>query len=224
MKKLIFITLLGTVYFFLDRHIFRYFSWQYQFKKYADGYDTLLDVGCGPHSEVQNLKNVKYKVGIDLFAESIETSKRAGIHDKYFLMDVRKLLWKFASDSVHIVVANDLLEHLTKDDGMILLGDMNVLALDRIIVFTPNGFIPQDSYDGNDLQIHKSGWTVKEMRRRGYKVIGIGGWKKLRKEGTLIKGSKDYYYLWEMLSALTQLFTFYFPKQAYHMLCIKDLN
>ena len=59
--------------------------------------------------------------------------------------------------------------------------DMERLASKLVVIFTPNGFLPQKSKDG-DLQQHLSGWTAQEMREHGYNVIGMFGRKSLRGE------------------------------------------
>jgi hypothetical protein len=62
---------------------------------------------------------------------------------------------------------------------------MENVAKKKIIIFTPNGFLRQDEYDGDKLQIHKSGWTVDEFKKLGYEVKGINGWKPLRKKNRI---------------------------------------
>ncbi len=57
---------------------------------------------------------------------------------------------------------------------------MGKWSKNKIIIFTPNGFIWQDGYDDNSLQEHKSGWCAEELEKLGFKVYGMNGWKKLR--------------------------------------------
>lgn len=168
-------------------------------------------------------------VGIDLFEPSIEASKKEGIHDTYFKMNMLDIDTVFAPRSFECVLACDTLEHLTPEEGIRLLEKMEIIAEKRVIVFTPNGFIRQDPYENNDLQIHKSGWTVNDMKKRGYTIIGINGWKSLRSGGALKLGGAQIrfrpLYLWKIISSTTQiLFARRFPKTAFQILCIKDIN
>ena len=49
---------------------------------------------------------------------------------------------------------------------------MEKVARKKVIVFTPNGFVPQRPYDGNPFQEHLSGWSVDEI----HELTGIDPW------------------------------------------------
>lgn len=91
-----------------------------------------------------------------------------------------------------------------------------------MIVFTPNKFMPQSEYDGNVLQIHRSGSTVKEFQDMGYHVEGINGLKFLRKEQANIRFRPTR--LFNIISNLSQKFTYHHPNIAHQLLCVKELN
>jgi hypothetical protein len=78
-------------------------------------------------------------------------------------------------------VALDLIEHVSKKEGNALIQDMERIASKKILIFTPNGFLRQQSHDG-DLQEHLSGWTADEMQSLGFTVIGMHGHKFFRGE------------------------------------------
>lgn len=134
-------------------------------------------------------------------------------------MDVLDVGKKFGSNSFDCVLASDLIEHLTKEDGIRLIEVMEKIAKNKVIIFTPNGFLPQREHDNNPWQVHKSGWTVKEMKERGYKVIGINGWKPLKGEFARIKFWPKYF--WMIISDITQFFMRNHPERAFQILCIK---
>lgn len=180
---------------------------------------TLLDVGCGPSSPIKDFSKKFFKVGIDAYKPSIEKSRKAGIHDKHYCMNVLDISRKFKEKSFDCVLALDLIEHLTREDGLKLLDSMEKIAKKKIVVFTPNGFLPQGAVDGNPWQEHKSGWTVKEMKERGYKIIGIHGWKPLRGEEARIKFRPRR--IWQMISDITEPIVRYKPELAFQILCIK---
>jgi len=184
------------------------------------GCKTILDIGCGNSSPIKSFSKNIYSVGVDAFSPNIEKSKRSGIHNKYFNIDVMGIGKKFKPDSFEGVLASDLIEHLTKKEGIKLIEMMEKIAKKKIIIFTPNGFLPQGEHDENPWQVHKSGWKVKEMKNRGYKVIGINGLKFLRGESASIKFWPKP--LWKIISDITQLFVRNNPKRAYQILCIKD--
>lgn len=184
---------------------------------------TLLDVGCGSDSPVKHFsKMLQYSVGIDSFKLSIDKSKSAGIHSEYKLMDVLKVGRIFKKNSFDCVVALDLIEHLRKEDGIKLIELMEKIARKRVIIFTPNGFLSQREYDGNKFQVHLSGWTVEEMRAKGYKVIGINGWKPLMGERANIVWWPRFF--WKKISLFSQVFTENSPKRAFQILCIKNVT
>ena len=96
---------------------------------------------------------------------------------------------------------------------------MEKIAKNKVIIMTPNGFLPQGIYYNNPWQVHKSGWTVKEMKKRGYKVIGINGWKPLRGECARLRFWPKYF--WLRISEITQFFVRNKPEKAFQILCVK---
>lgn len=183
---------------------------------------TLLDIGCGSDSPIQYLSNKIDAVGVDAFLPSIEKSKIKKIHKDYLNIGVLDLDQHIADKSFDCTLASDLIEHLTKNDGLKLIELMEKKARKRVIIFTPNGFLEQGEYDNNPWQVHLSGWTVKEMEEKGYKVIGINGWKALRGEYASIKYSPKI--LWMVISDITQFFVRNNPEKAFQILCIKEFK
>ncbi len=66
----------------------------------------------------------------------------------------------------------DVIEHMTKQDGVVCLNFAKTFATKQVIVFTPLGFMEQgtgeDDLDawgmhGGHWQTHKSGWTPDEF-------------------------------------------------------------
>ncbi|HMK39216.1 MAG TPA: class I SAM-dependent methyltransferase, partial [Bacteroidota bacterium] len=144
------------------------------------GCSSCLDVGCGGGSPLR-LIGIDSSVGLDGHGPSVEEARRNATHDEIRHADVRTIGSLFPARSFDACIALDLIEHLTKEDGFRLLEDMERIASRRVIIFTPNGFVPQQSREG-DLQEHLSGWEAGEMRRLGYDVIGLHGPKFLRGE------------------------------------------
>lgn len=183
------------------------------------GCDSILDLGCGKDSAVKFI-DASYKVGVDSFKPYIEESRKKKIHHKYIIKDITKL--KIKPKSFDAVVALDVIEHLNKKDGLNLIKNMERWAREKIIIFTPNSFLRQEEYDENVLQVHRSGWTVKEFRKLGFKVYGISGLKILRKEKAELKFKPTWF--WSVISHLSQKFTFYFPDIAFQLFAVKEIE
>lgn len=185
--------------------------------------ETLLDIGCGQHSPIHRFsKKLEYTVGVDAFEPAIEESKKLKIHSEYRVMDWRKMGGEFQEKSFDCVCALDFIEHLSKEDGLKLIDFMERIARKKVIIFTPNGFLPQGVHYGNPFQVHLSGWGVDEMKDMGYSVIGIGGWKPLKGEVAKIKWRPRFF--WGKISLLSQPIVTNRPSIAFAILCIKDLQ
>lgn len=180
---------------------------------------TILDLGCGRNSPIQHIPHVS-SVGVELFKPYLEENKSRGLHSEYILADVRQI--EFKQNSFDAVLALELVEHLTKEEGVKLIEKMEKWASKKVIISTPNRFLPQDEYDNNPLQIHKSGWSVEEFQKLGFKVYGINGWKILKRDKARLKFKPAS--LWEKISDISQKVTYYFPKYAFQILCVKSLE
>jgi hypothetical protein len=154
-------------------------------------------------------------VGVDLVPEAPSG------YDEYLQLDIRELGTRFDEDEFDCAVALDVIEHLTKSAGMKLIADLERVARQRIVLFTPNGFLPQEPYDGNPHQAHLSGWSVEEMRELGFAVVGINGWRPLRTERAAFRFRPRA--LCARLSLLTQSLVTLRPQHAFQLLCVKDL-
>ena len=182
---------------------------------------TVLDVGCGNNSPLAKVKKTFYSVGLDVYKPNIVESKKAKIHDEYKLGDVLKLDKLFKPGSFDAVVALDIIEHLEKKDGYILLSQMEKVAKKKVIILTPYGFTQQHPYDGNPYQMHKSGWYIKDFIKRGYKVYGMRGLRFIRGEYATIKYKP--WFFWGIIATLSQLIVYNNPSLAYQLLTVKDV-
>lgn len=147
----------------------------YCLKRELKDCQSVLDLGCGSDSPIKYC-NIAYSVGVDAFKPYIEESKSKKIHTNYILGDITKL--NFEPQSFDAVILIDVLEHLEKEKGEQLLEKVERWARKKVILSTPNGFLPQRSIDENPFQAHRSGWIVEEIKKLGYKACGMAGWRR----------------------------------------------
>jgi len=197
-------------------------NYEMELEKAVGNCKSLLDVGCGSSSPIKHFSKNLHCEGVEIFEPDLKKSQEAKIHNKYHQISVLDIGEKFKENSFDCVLASDLIEHLTKEEGNKLIKMMEKIAKKRVIIFTPNGFLPQGEFNKNPWQVHKTGWTVEEMQKKGYKIIGINGIKSLRKEFTTIKYKPRFF--WTIISDLTQIWTRNHPKHAFQILCIKDIK
>jgi len=188
--------------------------------KLLSGCRTILDIGCGRASPVRFVHNARL-LGVDAFEQDIGQARMLGTHDEFVVSDARNIRTRFRQKEFDACVALDLIEHLTKEEGLGLIRDMEVLAKKRVVVFTPNGFLSQTSREEGDFQEHKSGWEASEMKGLGFHVLGLGGLKYLRTTEHRLRFRPRPF--WAVVSWLTQyLWCRSRPEHAAALLCWKD--
>jgi len=134
---------------------------------------SLLDVGCGNGRVMKFINKRKrfFSVGVDIFEPAIREAQRQESHDGYVLCDVQQL--PFRGKSFDIVLCMEVLEHLERNEGAILLQMLEEIARRQVIITTPVGQYKQDAFNGNPYQQHKSVWSPSELKRLGFKVRGV---------------------------------------------------
>jgi SAM-dependent methyltransferase len=184
---------------------------------------SVLDVGCGNASPLVQLRQrLSLLGGVDAFATALEHARQSGVYDVLVEGPVQDLERLFGAGSYDVVAAIDLLEHLDAADGGRLLDEMERIARRRVVVVTPNGFVPQDALEGNPWQVHRSGWTPDELRARGYAVRGLHGLRILRAEEAQIRFRPRR--AWSLVSDLTAPIARAAPTLAYHLLATKEIT
>jgi hypothetical protein len=141
----------------------------------------------------------------------------------------------FRPRAVDAVVMLEVLEHLPKSGGLALLDRAESWARKRVILSTPNGFVPQAPLEGNPYQAHRSGWEVEELRHRGYRAYGLAGLKWLRQENDhdVIQREHEAILasiklrprtLWLGVSAASQLVTYRLPKWSFGVMYVLEVD
>lgn len=181
---------------------------------------TVLDVGCGDDSPLQYVKGKFKSEGLDIYEKSIKISKKKKIHNTYKLGDVDRIEKIYRNNSFEAVIAFDLIEHFKKKEGLRLLNKFETIASKKVIILTPNGFLPQGKLYGNEHQEHKSGWDKKDFKKRGYVVYGLRGLKYLRNNYVSPRFKPKN--LWGVIIVFTEIFMVFIPRFSFHLLAVKE--
>lgn len=184
--------------------------------------DSVVDMGCGECSPLVRVKKHFTSVGVDTYRPSIAKSNKLKIHDHYINCNLLSIDKKIKAKSFDAVILLDVVEHFSRRDGLWLLKEAQAIARKKVVVLTPNGFYHQDELGGNVYQVHKSGWTLIDFQKLGFRVYGLRGWKALRREYATI-----YLKPWlfrALLSFFSEPLLYFFPNFSYDLLAIKTLD
>lgn len=160
--------------------------------------DSLLDLGCGHRSPIQTI-DVPYSVGVELSDTHMRETQRLEIHSAYVSADIRNL--EFKPDSFDTVIALNVFEYLTKQEGADLLERMQCWAAKTVLIRTPN--TPPLEHQLNSE--YKSTWEPDEFTARGYRVRGSAGWKRVNVTNRFLQ---------QLLIDITQRLAYFFPRHA----------
>jgi len=178
-----------------------------------------LDIGCGQDSPIKNIENKSYCVGLDGFKPYLLESKKKRIHNDYVLASFNNLCFKDCS--FENVVLFDVIEHMKKNQGNHMIDEVCRFAKNKVLILTPNGFRKQNAFDNNKYQIHLSGWAIDELKRKGFKIRGINGFKGFKKEENKLKINHPFF---QLLVDFSEVFAFRIPEMAYQLLAVKELK
>ncbi len=200
------------------------YNWVVQRNLNKANVKTVLDLGCGTGTTgIRFNQNNQYLLtGVDIFAPYLEECLRTGKYAKVKSGDFKKKL-KFKSKGFDAVVCLETIEHLSKKDGLKLIGEAERTAK-KVVIFTcPMGKAIQESYDENKYQKHLSSWFPGEFTKRGYKVNGIGLKSVYGKHTHVNHTIKPYTAPLYFLSFLANPITNIFPNISCQMVAIKLL-
>lgn len=134
---------------------------------------SILDVACGLSLKSKFL-DAQIRVGVDLYDEYF---KHIEADVPYVVMkyDARRLSDIFVPKSFDLVIACDVIEHVEKEEALEMIRQCEQIARKGVILETPHGFIPQNldilGHGAHDLQTHRCGWEVDELKQLGYEVL-----------------------------------------------------
>lgn len=151
---------------------------------------SVLDIG--PGIRPQNFVATRHHICCEPYGEYVER-----------LSSVPSLLtvqatWQeavslFAPNSVDSVLLVDVIEHLEKPEGRVLLDKTIEIAREQVAVFTPLGFMGQEHPDGRDAwgmgggdwQKHRSGWEPADFP--GWSIVACEHFHSHDVHGTVLE-------------------------------------
>jgi 2-polyprenyl-3-methyl-5-hydroxy-6-metoxy-1,4-benzoquinol methylase len=128
---------------------------------------TVVDIGAGSGTYIKLIKedarccvNAKW-IGIEAWNPYIDKFCLKDRYDQIINQDVRQLDWTALDPSV--VIAGDVLEHMTKQDAIELVEQI-LKPNTTLIISIPIRHMPQDAINGNPFEVHvKDDWTHQEV-------------------------------------------------------------
>lgn len=191
---------------------------------------TVLDIGCGKGLVAGygiRRKDV-CMVGVDIFEPDLRIARERGAHDTHILSDARFL--PFKEKSFDAVMCLELLEHLDREEGLRLIRNAEAIAVRKVIISTPVGFLDVDAGanrsqqdEFNPYQDHKGGWEPGELRALGYKVYYNNYLHRLE------KFLADRHRTWSWLAStiifsLLAPLNWLSPRFGSHLFCVKTVG
>ena len=139
---------------------------------------TILDVGAGNGKWVLCDEYLKYWCNVQPEIDGVEVfgdyeSPAYSVYREVFNCNVMDLVKNDKIEEYDLVLIVDVIEHLTKEEGMLLLSKCN-----KYIVSTPNYWLPQGAEFDNEHERHISKWETSDFEQAQV-VSGkyIMGWK-----------------------------------------------
>lgn len=202
------------------------FTYPWIIRKHLKNAHEILDVGCGDGNFMKIVNHDKRFriIGIDLFDGYIKKAKKTGAYSKVEKQDVTKL--KFGKKSFDCSHSSQVIEHITKAQGKKLVKKMEEISRSVVIIGTPNGHFHQETYDGNELQIHHSSWGEEDFKKMGFRVYGQGMKFIYGENGLLHKkifANNLFIIPLFFLSYILSPFVYFYPKYAAHLIAVKKI-
>ncbi len=190
---------------------------------------TILDLGAGParYWNTKSLslllkKNCSKLTLLDASDEFDNEDLARKIVLKRINGLVPKDLEKFDENEFDLVVALDVIEHLPKHEGYILLYHLDRIARFSSLVSTTTSFVWQPPANNNPYNAHISEWRVRELKTLGWKARNKGqtGFKFFYGPYAVQKYRGRNWLILEFI-ALSKILSYPFPRLAFLQIAIK---
>ncbi|UQZ33221.1 class I SAM-dependent methyltransferase [Paenibacillus sp. PK3_47] len=142
--------------------------------------ESILDIGSGTGILLERYE-ASLVIGLDIHRPYLVHRHYTSPHIIPVHADAAHIDKLFLPGTFSAVTLIDSLEHFSMSDGMQLLRKAEIIASNRVVVFTPRGFFPQEGTDhfhlnGEHYQRHWSGWEPEDFQRLGYSVTVLKGY------------------------------------------------
>ena len=138
--------------------------------------DSVVSLCCGVGFEFVDCKS-KDITGVDIHPKYLERVNRDFPHVKTINANVVEWVQTVPDNSYDVVSFLDGLEHITKEEGLLVLEHCKRICRKEVIVFTQIGYLKNEPHNawgiegGDEYQKHRSGWEVSELADKGYTLI-----------------------------------------------------
>ena len=206
------------------------FSYMWILRRSIGDVETILDLGCGDGRLMEVLsQNKNWKIsGVDIFPRYLKAAKERRIYKNLITGDIHKNVKRLIRKKIKydVVFFSQVIEHMSKAEGIKVLDILDKLAIKKIIVGTPKGFMhqPKEFLDSNPHQVHKSGWTKWDFIHRGYKVNGIGIKPVWSEEGLARTNNKFMLVFWTLVAYLVSIPVYFLPDLGTGILAVKNIE
>jgi hypothetical protein len=147
-------------------------------KRRMERTDLVVDLGSGVRPNL--FLGQKVTICVELFKPYLEYLRKIYPGESIVTVeeDVLSFLKRQPTRSIETLLVTDLIEHLSKNDGLSLIHEIERTVTKQALIVTPNGFMPQHvsevdddewGFIGNSLQNHISGWEVGDFK--GWEVM-----------------------------------------------------
>ncbi|NOU81239.1 methyltransferase domain-containing protein [Paenibacillus sp. LMG 31459] len=142
--------------------------------------ESILDIGSGTGTLLERYE-AAVVLGLDIHRPYLLHRKYKSPHIIPVHADASHIDKLFLPGTFSAVTLIDSLEHFSMREGTELLRKAEIIASNRVVVFTPRGFFPQEGKDhfnlhGEYYQKHWSGWEPEDFLKLGYAVTVLKGY------------------------------------------------
>ncbi len=176
----------------------------------------VLDVGCSDGRGSEVLSDA-FAFGVDIYRPAVQQAVSEGRRACGSQADARVLPYR--DGAFDAVVALDVIEHFEKVDALAMIGEMERVSSELVVLLTPNGFVPQEPTEAEPWQEHRCGFGPDELAILGYRVHGVGGLASLRRPyGAFRSGSVG-----QALAFASRPVSAARPTTAFHLLAVRSI-
>jgi hypothetical protein len=136
-----------------------------------DSISSILDIGPGQGTYFDLLSSMKQFSweGIEAWKPYIEKFQLEKKYNKIYNEDVRNFNWN--EKFYDLIIAGDILEHMSKDDAVILVENC-LNHSKQLIISIPVVYMPQGELENNPFEVHvKPDWSDDEVKTTWGKYI-----------------------------------------------------